>query len=143
MGRPKGSKNKKSSEQDSPSKSSPPRSKEFSWSQDNGSSLHSGQGNSIDTPKHYYSMQTPRSMQQYTLPPGMSQRFDQPEVGGSNFRHEHQHLEQSENAMKHRAFVGEENENQRFDPNTVRHPGLTKVMSNPQFNQADQTESDD
>jgi len=149
MGRPKGSKNKKSSEHDSPSKSSPPRSKEFSWSQDNGSSLPSGQGNSLDTPKHYYSMQTPRSMQQYALPPGLSQRFDQSEVG-SNFRHEHPNLEQhpsrfeqSENAIKHRGFVGEENDNQRFNTNTVRHPGLTKVLNTPQFNQADQTESDD
>jgi len=36
------------------------------------------QGNSLETPKHYYTMNTPKSLQQYTVPPGLANRLDQP-----------------------------------------------------------------
>lgn len=68
MGRPKGSKNKP---KDPDGGDSP---------------ISNDQGNSLETPKHYYTMNTPKPLQQYTVPPGLAQRFDQPEDGPSTTR---------------------------------------------------------
>jgi len=116
MGRPKGSKNKKNSES-SPSKSSPSKTKASSWSHDDGSPVSSGQGNSLDTPKHYYSMNTPKPLQQYDVPPGLTKRLEQPDIGPNSDTYKQSH--------------------------NVKHPASAKVLNTPKFSQADQTESDD
>jgi len=148
MGRPKGSKNKKNSDEDSPSKSSPSKSKFSGWPQD-GSPVPSGQGNSIDTPKHYYTMNTPKLLQQYAIPPGLSQRFEHPEIGSNTGRHEHsagannyrpEHL-QSENGAN-TGRIEPEHDAQNTQMNTVRHARKAKMLKTARYNQ-DQTESDD
>jgi len=110
MGRPKGSKNKGSSERDSPYKGSPSKQKDNDISP-----LSSGQGNSLETPKHYYTMNTPKPLQQYTVPPGLAQRFDQPQADHGR-GHDH-------------------------GPSTTK--SGRRILANTKFNQADQTESDD
>eukprot|EP00092_Neocalanus_flemingeri_P020296 GFUD01021986.1.p1 GENE.GFUD01021986.1~~GFUD01021986.1.p1 ORF type:complete len:883 (-),score=305.65 GFUD01021986.1:45-2693(-) len=143
MGRPKGSKNKKSSES-SPSKSSPTKVKFSSWphGRDGSPVSPSDQGNSLDTPKHYYNMNTPKTVQQYAVPPGLSQRFDHPDIGPNTGKHHQQEAGHHEDDGEHTP-VHDHHDHPSNGHHPSRHPGLAKVLNTPKFTQADQTESDD